>query len=97
MAEASELVRQRHANRCGSRTEVKRALCELWWMELTTCGVSASPEAVILKMHAKEMIRLPDDGPEIRIRCGGQIRQLYAINQNDVPYRRWPKNLHEWR
>ena len=66
-------------------------------MELTTCDVSASSEAVICQMHAKEMICSSDDGPEICIRCDGWIRQLYAKNQNDVPYERWPKNKHEWR
>ena len=71
-------------------------MCESWWTDLTTCGVSASPEAIICQMHAKEMIRPPDDGPEIRIRCGGWIRQLYAKNKNDVPDGRWPENPHDW-
>ena len=66
-------------------------------MELNTCDVSASLEAVICQMHAKEMIHPPDDGPKIHIRCGGRIRQLYAKNQNDVPHERWPENPHEWR
>ena len=51
-------------------------MCDLRWTDLTTCDVSASSEVVICQMHAKEMIRLPDDGLEIRIRCGGQSRQL---------------------
>ena len=61
-------------------------MCELWWMELTTCDVSASSEAVICQMNAKEMIHPLDVGMEICIRCSGWIRQLYAKNQNDVPY-----------
>ena len=44
-------------------------------MELTTCDVSAIPEAVICQMHAKEIIRLQDNGLEIRKRCSGQSRQ----------------------
>ena len=72
-------------------------MCELWWIELTTCDVNASPEAFICQMHAKEMIFPPDNGLEICIRCNGWIRQLYAKNQNDVSYRWWPENPHEWR
>ena len=49
--EARDSMRQRHANRGGSWTEVRRAVCELWWMDLTTCGVSAIPEAVICQIH----------------------------------------------
>ena len=64
---------------------------------LTTCDVSASLKAVICQMNAKEMIRPLDDGLEICTRCGGRIRQLYAKNQNDVPYGWWPENRHEWR
>ena len=45
-------------------------------MDLTTCDVSESPEVVICQMHAKEMIRPPDDGLTIHIRCGGWSRQL---------------------
>ena len=70
-------------------------MCEFWWMDLTTCDVSAILEAVICQIHAKEIIHLLDNGPEIRIRCGGRSRQLYVKNQNDVPYGRWPENLHE--
>ena len=47
---------------------------ELLWMDLTTCDVNAILEEVICQMHAKEMIHPPDDGPRIRIRCGGLIR-----------------------
>ena len=66
-------------------------------MDLTTCDMSASMDAVICQIHAKEMICSPSNGLEIRIRCGGWIRQLYAKNQNDVPYGQWPENPHEWR
>ena len=66
-------------------------------MDLTTSDVSEISEVVIWIMHAKEMIRSLDDGPNIRIRCGGRIRWLYAKNQNDVPYEWWPENPHEWR
>ena len=90
-------MQKRDVNRGGSRTEVKRVMCELWWMELNICDVSASLETIICQMHAKEMIRSLDDAPEICIRCGGWIRQLYAKKQNDVPYGKWPENLHEWR
>ena len=50
----------------------------MWWMDLTTCDVSASPEAVVFQMHAKEMIRPPDDGSKTRVRCSEQIRELYV-------------------
>ena len=93
--EAHKSVRQRHANQGGSWIEVRRVVCELWWMDLTTCDVSASPKAVICQMHAKEMIYIPNDGMNIHIRCGGWSRQLK--NKNDVPYGRWPENPHEWQ
>ena len=51
-------------------------MCELWWTDLSTCDVSASPEVVICQRHANKMIRLLDNGPEIRIRCSGWSRQL---------------------
>ena len=61
-------------------------MCELWWMDLTTCDVSASLEAVICQIHAKEMICFMDDGLEVHIRCGGWSGQLYVTkNKNDVP------------
>ena len=44
-----------------------RVVCELWWMDLTTCDVSASPEAVICQMHTKEMIRPPGGGAVDRL------------------------------
>ena len=47
-------------------------------MDLTTCDVRASMEVVICQIHEKEMIHLPDDGPEIRIRCGGRSRYLFV-------------------
>ena len=62
-----------------------------------TCDVSVSPEVVICQMHAKEMIRPLDDGPDIHIRCGGRRRQLCVKNKNDVPYKWWLENPHEWR
>ena len=49
-------------------------MCELWWMDLTRCDVSAIPEVVICLMHAKEMIRPQGDGSNTCIRCGGWIR-----------------------
>ena len=71
MAEACESVGQRYANRGGSQIEVRRAMCELWWMELTTCDVSASPGALICQIHARKINRFVENGPEIHIRCGG--------------------------
>ena len=65
-------------------------------MDLTTCDVSASLEVVICQIHAREMIHISDDGLNTCIRCGGWSRQLCVKNQNDVPYGRWPENLHEW-
>ena len=57
---------------------VERAMCELQWMDLTTCDVSVSPEAVICQIHVREIIYFLDNGLEIRVRCGGWIRQLYV-------------------
>ena len=74
MEEVCDSVQQRHANQSGSQIEVRTVVCELWWTDLITCDVSASPEAVICQMHAKEMIHPPDNDPGIRIRCGGRIR-----------------------
>ena len=51
---------------------------ELWWMDLTTCDVSAIWKGVMCQIHAKEMISPPGGGLGTRIWCGGQIRQLYA-------------------
>ena len=53
-------------------------MCELWWMELTTCDVSAILKAVMCQMHAKEMIHPLGRVLETRVRCSGRIRQLYA-------------------
>ena len=69
-------MRQRHANQGGSQTKVRRAMCELWWTELTTCDVSVSLEAFICQIHAKEMIGPLDDGSKTSVRCDGKIRQL---------------------
>ena len=49
-------------------------MCELWWTDLTICDVSESLVAVMLKMHAKEMIHPSDDGTGTRIMCDGWIR-----------------------
>ena len=46
---------------------------------MTTCDVSASPEAVICQIHAKEMIRLSDDGSDIYIKYNGWSRWLLII------------------
>ena len=70
-------------------------MCELWWMELTTCDVSASPEVVICQIHAKEIIHLLDNGPKICIRCGERSIQLYAKIKMMFLNRWWPKNPHE--
>ena len=75
---ARDRSRQRHANQGGSRTEVKRVLCELWWMDWTTFNVSASLEIVICQMYVKEMIRSLGSGLGTRVSCDGRIRQLYA-------------------
>ena len=69
--EARESIRQRYANRGGSRTEVRRAVCELRWMDLTTCDVSESTEVVICQIHVREIIHFLYNGPKIRIRCSG--------------------------
>ena len=60
-------------------------MCELRWMDLTTCDVSASPGPIICQIHAKEIICLLDDGMDICIRFVGPSRKLCVKNQNDIP------------
>ena len=51
-------------------------VCVLWWMDLTTCDVSASPGAFICQIHAHEIICFVDNGPDVYVRCGRRSRQL---------------------
>ena len=46
---------------------------KLWWTKLTTYGVSASLEAVICQMYAKEMIGPSGGVLGTRIKFGGWI------------------------
>ena len=97
---ARESVRQRHANQGGSQTEVRRFVCELRWMELTTCDVSASPGELLCQIHARKINDFVDSGLEVCVRCGGQKRQLCVKIQTKTKNmvtlnKRWPENLHE--
>ena len=49
----------------------QESVCELRWMDLTTCDVSASPGAVLCQTHARKINRFVDNGPGIHVRCGG--------------------------
>ena len=65
-AEARESVQQRHANQGGSRTEVKRGLCELWLMVWTTYDVSESPETFICEINDPPSRKWSRDPRELR-------------------------------
>ena len=70
-AKARESMQQRHANQGGPRTEVRRAVCELQWMDLTTYDVSASSREFICQICARKINHFVENGLEIRVRCGG--------------------------
>ena len=61
-------------------------VCVLRWMALTTYDVSASPGALICQIHARKINHFVDNGPEVRVRCGGWRRQLCVkMQENSVP------------
>ena len=76
---AWDKLRQRLTSRCGRGTQTEVALgqrlgervCVLWWTNLTTCDVSASPRVLICQIHARKINHFVDNGPKVRIRCGG--------------------------
>ena len=75
---------QRPASRCGRGMQTEVALgqrsgehvCVLWWMNLTTCNVSAGLGAFIFQMHARKINCFVDSGLEVRVRCDEWKRQL---------------------
>ena len=81
---------QRLASRCGRGTQTEVALrqrsrervCVLWWTDLTTYDVSASPATVLCQIHARKINHFVDNGPEICVRCGEWGRQLCVKIQN---------------
>ena len=46
-------------------------VCVLQWIDLTTCDVSASLRVILCQIHARKINHFVDNGPEIRIMCGG--------------------------
>ena len=70
-------------------------VCVLWWMDLTTCDVSTSMGALICQIHAIKINHFVHNGPEIRIRCGGWRRRLYAKIKIMFLNGQWIENLHE--
>ena len=72
-------------------------MCELMWVELTTCDVIASSGVVIHQIHAREINHFLDNGPKIRVRCDGWSRQLYDIKKIKMMFlnRWWPEFPHE--
>ena len=76
---ALDRSQQRLTSRCGRGTQTEVALrqrsrervCVLRWMELTTCNVSTNSGALIFQIHARKIKGFVDDGPDVRVRCGG--------------------------
>ena len=76
---AQDRLWQRHASWCGRGTQTEVVLrqrlgehvCVLWWTDLTTCDVSANLGAVIFQIRTRKVNHLQENGPEVRVRCGG--------------------------
>ena len=89
--------RQRLMSQCDRGTQTKVALrqrsrehvCALWWTNLTTCDVSASPGALIYQIHARKRNYFVYSDLEIHVRCGGWKRELCVKIENkskiDIP------------
>ena len=55
-------------------------VCVLWWMNLTKCDVSTSPEEFICQIHVRKINCFVDDGPDVDVRCGEWQRQICVKN-----------------
>ena len=70
----------------GMQTEVAlgqrsgERVCVLWWTNLTTCDVSASPRALTCQIRARKINCFVDSGPEVRVRYDEWKRQLCVKN-----------------
>ena len=79
-AKGSQTYQYMHGVDCGRGTQTEVALgqrsrehvCVLQWMDLTTCDVITSLEALICQIHARKIKGFVDDGPDVHLRCGGK-------------------------
>ena len=78
--EAYELVRQRHANRGGSLTEVRRVCVCVVVDELDYMRCEYKSRGIYMPNTCKKINRFVDSGPEVRIRCGKWKRKLCVKN-----------------
>ena len=86
----------------GMQTEValgqrsRERVCVFRWTDLTTCIISTSPKALICQIHARKIKGFVDDGPDVRVRCGGKDNYKYK-NKSKITFLNgwWPKNSHE--
>ena len=71
-------------------------VCELQWTDLTTCNVSASPGALLCQIHIRKINGFGDDGPDVRVRCGGKYNYKYK-NKSKITFLNewWPEKSHE--
>ena len=69
-------------------------VCVLWWANLTTCDVSASPGALICQIHARKIKGFVDNGSIVHIRCGGKDNYKYK-NKSKITFlnRQWPEKI----
>ena len=78
MAEARELVWQRHASRGGSRTEVRRACVCVVVDELDYMQCECTSGGTYMPNTFKKRNRFVDSGPEVHVRCGKEkIQSMY--------------------
>ena len=63
--DAAEACKPRWLSKIG-----QESMCELRWMDLTTCDVSASPRVVLCQIHARKINHFVDNGLKvIRVVC----------------------------
>ena len=87
MVEARDSVRQRHANRSGSQTEVKRACVCVQVNELDYMRSECKSEGTYMPNTCKKINHFVDSGLEVHVRCGEWKRQLCVKNKtkNEIP------------
>ena len=52
-------------------------MCVLWWTNLTTYDVSASPGALLCQIHVQKIMGFVDDGQDVHVRCGEKDNYKY--------------------
>ena len=70
MVEACKTVRQRHANRGGSRTEVRRVCVFVAVDELDYMRCECKSEGTYMPNTCKKRNHFVDSGLEVHVRCG---------------------------